>query len=143
MNEENIRSYCIGSSDYPNHRNQPWDLWEYIFDGWRCDIIKRLLRTKEGNTRLMDYQKIRHIILKILDLLDKGFRFFPNHPVPEELLASVMEEYNLKHDECLILSKIMEEDTNDPKPVRQCLVLIDRLIADEQVREDRSGSDNQ
>lgn len=56
------RSYNIGSSDYSKHKIQPWDIWlEYQLNPWDADIVKRVLRTKDGEDRKLDYEKIIHI----------------------------------------------------------------------------------
>lgn len=58
----NVRDYNIGKSDYAKHKIQPWDIWlEYNLNPWDADIIKRVLRTKEGEPRTVDYEKIIHI----------------------------------------------------------------------------------
>lgn len=59
---ENEQSYNVGKSDYAKHAIQPWDIWkEYNLNPWDADIVKRVLRTKEGEPRAMDYEKIIHI----------------------------------------------------------------------------------
>lgn len=59
---ENVRSYNVGKSDYAKHSIQPWDIWkEYNLNPWDADIVKRVLRTKEGEDRKLDYEKIIHI----------------------------------------------------------------------------------
>lgn len=59
---ENVRSYNAGKSDYAGHAIQPWDIWkEYDLDPWDADIVKRVLRGKEGEARTLDYEKIIHI----------------------------------------------------------------------------------
>lgn len=59
---ENVRSYNVGKSDYAKHAIQPWDIWkEYNLNPWDADIVKRVLRTKEGERRTVDYEKIIHI----------------------------------------------------------------------------------
>lgn len=59
---QEVRDHNIGSSDYSKHKIQPWDIWlEYKLNPWDADIIKRVLRTKEGDSRELDYQKIKHI----------------------------------------------------------------------------------
>lgn len=67
-NNENIRSYNVGNSNYSNHKIQPWDIWrEYNLNPWDADIVKRILREKEEpgmskeDARIMDYEKIIHI----------------------------------------------------------------------------------
>lgn len=58
----NIRDYNIGKSDYAKHKIQPWDIWkEYNLNPWDADIVKRVLRSKEGEARTLDYEKIIHI----------------------------------------------------------------------------------
>lgn len=57
-----VRSHNIGNSDYSSHKIQPWDIWlEYNLNPWDADIVKRVLRTKHGESRVMDYQKIIHV----------------------------------------------------------------------------------
>ena len=59
---QEVRSHNVGSSDYSKHRIQPWSIWEeYNLNPWDADIVKRVLRTKEGNDRTMDYEKIIHV----------------------------------------------------------------------------------
>lgn len=58
----NVRDYNVGKSDYSKHKIQPWDIWkEYNLNPWDADIVKRVLRTKEGELRTVDYEKIIHI----------------------------------------------------------------------------------
>lgn len=58
----NVRDYNIGKSNYAKHKIQPWDIWkEYNLNPWDADIVKRVLRTKEGEARTLDYEKIIHI----------------------------------------------------------------------------------
>lgn len=59
---DDTRSYNVGTSDYCKHLIQPWSIWlEYSLDPFDADIIKRVLRTKKGDSRLNDYEKIIHI----------------------------------------------------------------------------------
>lgn len=59
---ENVQSYNVGKSDYSKHAIQPWHIWkEYNLNPWDADIVKRVLRTKEGEPRTVDYEKIIHI----------------------------------------------------------------------------------
>lgn len=59
---ENVQSYNVGKSDYAKHKIQPWDIWkEYNLNPWDADIVKRVLRSKEGEPRTVDYEKIIHI----------------------------------------------------------------------------------
>lgn len=59
---ENVQSYNVGKSDYAKHAIQPWDIWkEYNLNPWDADIVKRVLRAKEGEDRTLDYEKIIHI----------------------------------------------------------------------------------
>ena len=62
IDETNTRDYNIGTSDYSDHIIQPWTIWkEYNLNPWDADIIKRVLRSKEGELRSTDYEKIKHI----------------------------------------------------------------------------------
>lgn len=71
---ENVQSYNVGKSDYAKHSIQPWDIWkEYNLNPWDADIVKRVLRTKEGEKRTLDYEKIIHICkYRIAELLKEN-----------------------------------------------------------------------
>lgn len=59
---KNVQSYNVGKSDYAKHTIQPWNIWkEYNLNPWDADIVKRVLRSKEGEERTLDYEKIIHI----------------------------------------------------------------------------------
>lgn len=65
------RNYNVGKSDYAKHKIQPWDIWkEYNLNPWDADIIKRVLRTKEGEPRRLDYEKIIHICQERIRQID-------------------------------------------------------------------------
>ena len=71
--EETTRDYNVGNSDYSKHNIQPWDIWlEYSLNPWDADIIKRVLRTKEGDERSLDYEKIIHICKERIRQLDRS-----------------------------------------------------------------------
>lgn len=57
------RSYNVGESNYSKHIIQPWSIWlDYPeLTSFDHDIIKRVLRTKAGESRDIDYNKIIHI----------------------------------------------------------------------------------
>ena len=51
-NTEDVRSYNVGNSDYSQHTIQPWDIWiEYKLNPFDADIVKRVLRNKQGESR--------------------------------------------------------------------------------------------
>lgn len=68
-----VRSYNVGSSDYAKHKIQPWDIWkEYGLNPWDADIIKRVLRTKTGESRKTEYLKIIHICQECIRQIDEA-----------------------------------------------------------------------
>ena len=73
-NKNNPDSYNVGDSDYAKHSITPWQIWEvYDLNPWDADIIKRVLRTKKGESKVMDYQKIIHICHKRIKQLEGGY----------------------------------------------------------------------
>ena len=57
-----VRDHNCGKSDYSSHLIQPWSIWlDYDLNPWDADIVKRVLRTKDGEPRSLDYGKIIHI----------------------------------------------------------------------------------
>lgn len=72
---EDVRSYNVGNSNYAKHKIQPWDIWlEYDLNAWDADIVKRVLRHKEGESREMDYEKIIHICRERIRQLKLGLK---------------------------------------------------------------------
>ena len=70
---KNVRDYNVGKSDYAKHTIQPWDIiLEYGLNYWDGDIVKRVLRTKEGEARRLDYEKIIHICQERIRQIDMG-----------------------------------------------------------------------
>lgn len=68
---KNVRDYNVGKSDYAKHTIQPWDIiLEYGLNYWDGDIIKRVLRAKEGESRRLDYEKIIHICKERIRQID-------------------------------------------------------------------------
>ena len=66
-----VRSHNIGASNYATKNIQPWDIWlEYNLNPWDADIIKRVLRTKMGESRKIEYEKIIHICEERIRQLD-------------------------------------------------------------------------
>ena len=56
-----VRGFNVGNSDYSKHLIQPWTIWQaYNLNAWDADIVKRVLRTKQGESRESDYEKIIH-----------------------------------------------------------------------------------
>ena len=71
--KEDVRSYNVGQSDYSEHRIQPWDIWlEYKLNPWDADIVKRVLRIKNTDSRKSDYEKIIHICKERIRQIDLG-----------------------------------------------------------------------
>ena len=73
---EDVNSYNIGTSDYAKHKIQPWHIWlEYDLNPWDADIVKRVLRDKEGDSRKLDYEKIIHICKERISHIETGYDF--------------------------------------------------------------------
>lgn len=69
--KDDVRSYNIGESNYAQHKIQPWDIWlEYKLNPWDADIVKRVLRTKNSDSRKLDYEKIIHICKERIRQID-------------------------------------------------------------------------
>lgn len=101
---KNVRDYNVGKSDYAKHTIQPWDIiLEYGLNYWDGDIIKRVLRTKEGESRRLDYEKIIHICNERIRQLDTSAKKIGSEvqakskPEPDEFdgttVFCVSEEY--------------------------------------------------
>jgi len=79
MKNKKHRQYNVGDSDYSKHEIQPWDIWkEYHLNPWDADIVKRVLRHKNGDSRILDYRKIIHICRERIAQLKEGYDFCEN-----------------------------------------------------------------
>ena len=68
-----VRGKNAGKSDYAKHLIQPWSIWlDYKLNPFDADIIKRVLRTKKGEPRKLDYEKIIHVCQERIRQLDEG-----------------------------------------------------------------------
>lgn len=62
LGADDVRGHNVGKSDYSKHLIQPWSIWrDYDLDPWSADIVKRILRHKEGESRITDLEEIKHI----------------------------------------------------------------------------------
>ena len=90
---ENVLSYNVGKSDYAKHAIQPWQIWkEYNLNPWDADIVKRVLRSKEGEARTLDYEKIIHICKYRIAELSKEVLAETNVAAPAEAEKPVEDE---------------------------------------------------
>lgn len=91
----NVRDYNVGKSDYSKHKIQPWDIWkEYNLNPWDADIVKRVLRSKEGEARTLDYEKIIHICKYRIAELSKEVLKETNVVAPAKAEKPVGDEEN-------------------------------------------------
>jgi hypothetical protein len=83
--DADTRSHNVGASDYSKRLFQPWTAWiEYNLNAFDADILKRVLRTKEGEDRITDYEKIIHICQERIRQLKFEKEPFPDESVREE-----------------------------------------------------------
>lgn len=72
--DDNTRDSNVGTSDYSTRLLQPWSIWlEYNLNAWDADIVKRILRTKEGDPSKLDYEKIIHICKERIRQINVGY----------------------------------------------------------------------
>ena len=66
-----VRSKNRGASNYAEHVIQPWAIWmDWNLNPWDADIVKRVLQTKAGDSRRLDYEKIIHICQERIRQID-------------------------------------------------------------------------
>ena len=75
--QNEVRSHNVGKSNYSERLIQPWTIWLSYpeLTSFDHDIIKRVLRTKEGDSRRMDYEKIIHICKERIRQIDVVERY--------------------------------------------------------------------
>ena len=74
--DNEVRNHNVGKSNYADNVIQPWTIWRAYphLSSFDHDIIKRILREKEGDSRRMDYEKIIHICqecIRAIDVVEK------------------------------------------------------------------------
>lgn len=106
--QKDTRSYNVGKSNYAELPIQPWD----IIDDWRIYeafigfILGYLVRTKEGDSRVMDLEKIWHNAIDRVSHFDKDREakrmksVFKHNLTPEKIAEKLnlgtIEQYIVK-----------------------------------------------
>ena len=87
-----VRDHNVGASDYSAHVIQPWSIWiDYALNPWDADIVKRVLRTKQGEDRKQDYQKIIHICEERIRQIDAVREFIYTDNEEDSQRADMVE----------------------------------------------------
>ncbi|MBO5289783.1 MAG: hypothetical protein J6B11_10390 [Spirochaetales bacterium] len=122
------RNYNVGTSDYSEHRYQPWDIWrDFELDPLRADIVKRLLRRKNGEERITDLKKIQHVIGELKHQHSRKLAFL------QEQVKKIQEEYHLSREQEQLLNLTLMPDCNNHRvAIRMMEQLIEFIIAAEQ-----------
>ena len=87
-----VRDHNVGASDYSAHVIQPWSIWiDYALNPWDADIVKRVLRSKQGEDRKQDYQKIIHICEERIRQIDAVREFIYTDNEEDSQRADMVE----------------------------------------------------
>ena len=87
-----VRDHNVGASDYSAHVIQPWSIWiDYALNPWDADIVKRVLRTKQGEDRKQDYHKIIHICEERIRQIDAVREFIYTDNEEDSQRADMVE----------------------------------------------------
>lgn len=110
-----VRNYNCGFSDYAKHKFQSWDFWIKfkIANPFDADIIKRILRKKATDSRILDYEKIKHICMERIRQFENNEDVFPSkyHQPKNITLGEMLEDYDLSGDDVIMITRILY-----PKP---------------------------
>jgi hypothetical protein len=102
------RTYNVGESDYSKHKYQCWDIWkDFELDPLRADMVKRLLRRKDGEARITDLRKIKHIIEEVKEQFKKKHEFL------QKQFEVIRNEYELTQGEQHLLYLILWANIDD------------------------------
>ena len=87
-----VRDHNVGASDYSAHVIQPWSIWiDYALNPWDADIVKRVLRSKQGEDRKQDYQKIIHICEERIRQIEAVREFIYTYNKEDSQRADIVE----------------------------------------------------
>lgn len=128
-----VRNVVEGSSDYNKHRYQIWDIWIKfrIENGFDCDLVKRTLRTKQTDPRILDYRKMKHIALERIRQFQNNENVFPieNTEPKDVTFEEMIADYNLTYDDEIILNRILYPNTsNRVKDYEKIIELCEKRI---------------
>ena len=128
-----VRKVVEGSSDYNKHRYQIWDIWIKfrINNGFDCDLVKRTLRTKQTDPRILDYKKMKHIALERIRQFQNNENVFPieNFEPKDVTFEEMIDDYNLTDDDKIILNRILYPNVeNRVKDYEQIIELCEKRI---------------
>lgn len=81
IDKSGVRNHNVGKSNYHTKLISPWVVWRAYpeLSSFDHDIIKRVLREKEGDTRKMDYEKIIHVCqecIRGIDVKEKNDKIY-------------------------------------------------------------------
>lgn len=125
---QNTSSQPQPQQDQDNTKKvQPWDLWEYIYNPWDADIIKRISKAKI-ESKLVDLKKIKQIALKRIDLIKNGYIAISGKKCPTNTIKTFCVERNLSDFEIEIVAAIMIGDTNSILNFKYIIELVDKII---------------
>lgn len=101
---DDYRKYNVGNSNYAKYSIQPWDIWkEYNLNPWDADIVKRVLREKDGDSRMLDYEKIVHICKERINHLKTGY-VFEKKLITEDIMAEKKFNFSFTSGEVMYTS---------------------------------------
>ena len=90
-----VREMNVGESDYSEHLIQPWAIWlDYDLNPWDADIVKRVLRHKKGESRLIATVVVVFVIVAIYTIIAWTIQ---KHKIEKALRQRDMESKNSKH----------------------------------------------
>lgn len=115
MSKIDVRSYNEGNSDYARHKFQAWDFWlAFRLNPWDADMVKRLLRTKSTDNRMLDYKKIKHICLERKRQLKNNEDIFPVNLEPKNInFGEMIDDYDLTNQDIIMLLHILYPRMDD------------------------------
>lgn len=129
----NVRSYNEGTSDYSKHKYQCWDFWlKFKLNPFDADLVKRTLRTKSTDPRILDYKKIKHICLERIRQIENNQNIFEkNIYVSKDLFEIMLEDYNLIESDKDIMYAICYESFERKLDYNVIISICDRMIEEE------------
>lgn len=110
MKKTNTRTFNVGTSDYSQHAIQCWDLvWSHCLTYHEGVMLGYLLRHKEGDSKILDYQKLAHTAMEVRDHADLHDRMREAiyRPRQRPSIAEICQEYNLDDTQRRILVNLI------------------------------------
>lgn len=112
--KSNTRTFNIGTSDYCEHEIQCWDIvWGHKLTYYEGVMLGYLLRNKDGEDKITEYQKLVHNAMEVRDhsIAHDRMKHYMGKPSRRYTISKIADDYHLDKEQTKILNLIINANT--------------------------------